>query len=54
MMAFGMGNIMAPSTDSVLGAVPEANAEIASPMTATPSCRCTWSGCHWLHNEHGL
>ena len=25
-MAFGMGNVMAPSTDSVMGAVPEANA----------------------------
>jgi len=31
-MAFGMGNLMAPSTDSVMGAVPEANAGIASAM----------------------
>ncbi|MCE2527245.1 MAG: DHA2 family efflux MFS transporter permease subunit [Actinomycetia bacterium] len=29
-MAFGMGNLMAPSTDAVMGAVPEANAGIAS------------------------
>ena len=32
LMAFGMGNLMAPSTDSVMGAVPEANAGIASAM----------------------
>ncbi|NQW23469.1 MAG: DHA2 family efflux MFS transporter permease subunit [SAR202 cluster bacterium] len=31
-LAFGMGNLMAPSTDSVMGAVPEANAGIASAM----------------------
>ena len=31
-MAFGMGNVMAPSTDSVMGAVPEANAGVASAM----------------------
>lgn len=31
-LAFGMGNVMAPSTDSVMGAVPEANAGIASAM----------------------
>lgn len=31
-MAFGMGNVMAPSTDSVMGAVPESNAGIASAM----------------------
>lgn len=31
-MAFGMGNLMAPSTDAVMGAVPEANAGIASAM----------------------
>ncbi len=32
LLAFGMGNVMAPSTDSVMGAVPEANAGIASAM----------------------
>ncbi len=32
LMAFGMGNLMAPSTDAVMGAVPEANAGIASAM----------------------
>ena len=32
LLAFSMGNIMAPSTDSVMGAVPEANAGIASAM----------------------
>ena len=31
-MAFSMGTVMAPSTDSVMGAVPEANAGIASAM----------------------
>ena len=31
-MAYGMGNLMAPSTDAVMGAVPEANAGIASAM----------------------
>jgi len=31
-LAFGMGSLMAPSTDSVMGAVPEANAGIASAM----------------------
>ena len=31
-LAFGIGNLMAPSTDSVMGAVPEANAGIASAM----------------------
>lgn len=31
-LAFCMGNVMAPSTDSVMGAVPEANAGIASAM----------------------
>ena len=31
-LAFGMGNVMAPSTDSVMGAVPEANAGVASAM----------------------
>ncbi len=31
-MAFGMGNVMAPSTDAVMGAVPEANAGVASAM----------------------
>ncbi len=31
-MAAGMGNVMAPSTDSVMGAVPEANAGVASAM----------------------
>ena len=31
-MAFGMGNLMAPSTDSVMGAVPEASTGIASAM----------------------
>ena len=31
-LAFTMGNVMAPSTDSVMGAVPEANAGIASAM----------------------
>ena len=31
-MAFGMGNLMAPATDSVMGAVPEANAGVASAM----------------------
>ena len=31
-IAFGMGNLMAPSTDAVMGAVPEANAGIASAM----------------------
>ena len=31
-LAFSMGNVMAPSTDSVMGAVPEANAGIASAM----------------------
>ena len=29
-LAFSMGNVMAPSTDAVMGAVPEANAGIAS------------------------
>ena len=32
LLAFGMGNLMAPSTDSVMGAVPEANAGVASAM----------------------
>lgn len=32
MIGFGMGNLMAPSTDAVMGAVPEANAGIASAM----------------------
>ena len=32
LLAFSMGNVMAPSTDSVMGAVPEANAGIASAM----------------------
>ena len=32
LLAFGIGNLMAPSTDSVMGAVPEANAGIASAM----------------------
>ena len=31
-LAFSMGNVMAPSTDSVMGAVPEAHAGIASAM----------------------
>ena len=31
-LAFSMGNVMAPSTDSVMGAVPEANAGVASAM----------------------
>ena len=31
-LAFSMGNVMAPSTDAVMGAVPEANAGIASAM----------------------
>ena len=31
-LAVSMGNVMAPSTDSVMGAVPEANAGIASAM----------------------
>ena len=31
-LAFSMGNVMAPSTDSVMGAVPEANAGIGSAM----------------------
>ena len=31
-MAYGMGSLMAPSTDAVMGAVPEANAGIASAM----------------------
>ena len=31
-LAFGIGNLMAPSTDAVMGAVPEANAGIASAM----------------------
>lgn len=32
LLAFSMGNVMAPSTDAVMGAVPEANAGIASAM----------------------
>ena len=32
LMAVSMGNVMAPSTDAVMGAVPEANAGIASAM----------------------
>ena len=32
LLAFGMGNLMAPATDAVMGAVPEANAGIASAM----------------------
>ncbi len=32
LMAFSMGNVMAPSTDSVMGAVPETNAGVASAM----------------------
>ena len=32
LMAFSMGHVMAPSTDSVMGAVPEANAGVASAM----------------------
>ena len=31
-LAFGLGNTMAPSTDAVMGAVPEANAGVASAM----------------------
>ena len=31
-LAFSMGNVMAPSTDSVMGAVPEAHAGVASAM----------------------
>ena len=31
-LSFGMGNLMAPSTDAVMGAVPEANAGVASAM----------------------
>ncbi len=31
-LAFSMGNVMAPSTDAVMGAVPEANAGVASAM----------------------
>ena len=31
-LAFSMGNVMAPSTDSIMGAVPEANAGVASAM----------------------
>lgn len=31
-LAFSMGNVMAPSTEAVMGAVPEANAGIASAM----------------------
>ena len=31
-LAFGLGNVMAPSTDAVMGAVPEANAGVASAM----------------------
>ena len=31
-LAFSMGNVMAPSTDSVMGAVPEVNAGVASAM----------------------
>ena len=31
-LAFGMGNVMAPSTDAVMGAIPEANAGVASAM----------------------
>ena len=32
LLAFSMGNVMAPSTDTVMGAVPEAHAGIASAM----------------------
>ncbi len=32
LLAFGMGNVMAPSTDSVMGAVPEENAGVGSAM----------------------
>ena len=32
LLAFSMGNVMAPSTDAVMGAVPEAHAGIASAM----------------------
>ena len=32
LIAFSMGHVMAPSTDSVMGAVPEANAGVASAM----------------------
>lgn len=31
-LAFGMGNTMAPATDAVMGAIPEANAGVASAM----------------------
>ncbi len=32
LLAFGMGNVMAPSTDAVMGAVPEAQAGVGSAM----------------------
>lgn len=55
-MAFGMSNLMAPSTDSVMGAVPEASTGIASAMNDrnTFGSRRLRCGRHRLRNQHSV
>ena len=57
-LAFSMGNVMAPSTDSVMGAVPEANAGVASAMNdvtrQVAGAKFPRSSSDRIRHQHGL